>query len=367
MGGLEAAEVDAAIPSDTQDYIQPVTISDVNIPSNNNTSASVEIDCNMEQLASSTISSPISDILNGILKKPAKEKKLIENIKEKVNNKITKKKMNIKESEDYVRTKFVKQIKVVNNPVKHMKCTLCTKVFFNRTDAMDHANNRVCRVYKKPKVVETKCPACGAIFPSKSEFTYHYKKEHARPEQCSQCPGLKLKSLASLKRHLRSVHSDQESFQCSVCPKKYKRKDTLLHHVLNKHQQEGRENNSMKRGNRENKGEEEELEGEPQNKVSHQKFNQTSSDSTVKTTNMTRVDLYALQMKDQGSSIEMEQGQEWIPASLVGSATTSSPSVSTADTNFNSDKSRYITIFFSMTVFYIFLRISAILSAFGPF
>lgn len=85
----------------------------------------------------------------------------------------------------------------------------------------------------KPQSAEEKqylCPRCGKISNTRVSFHVHtFSCKNERNFKCSECGvGFNIKS--SLKRHFRTLHSDEKPYLCKLCAKRYKTKRGVAQH-----------------------------------------------------------------------------------------------------------------------------------------
>jgi len=81
------------------------------------------------------------------------------------------------------------------------------------------------------------CTRCDFQYPTVVEMLSHFVKDHAGSEdhilQCLFC-GRKLQTLLGLENHTR-VHTAEQPYFCSLCPKIYKQECSLKKHIAKAH------------------------------------------------------------------------------------------------------------------------------------
>ena len=77
------------------------------------------------------------------------------------------------------------------------------------------------------------CHLCHKRYSREDHLLSHMKSVHGEKGECSICSKI-LSSPQALKRHMLT-HSSDRSFDCTLCPKTFKRADTLRHHERTVH------------------------------------------------------------------------------------------------------------------------------------
>ena len=102
------------------------------------------------------------------------------------------------------------------------------------------------RLRKRAKVEKTQqppdeyddleCPVCQKRYSREDTLLSHVKDMHWETTTCDVCSKV-LSSYQALLRHFMT-HTDIRPFSCTLCPKTFKRVDTLRYHERSVHRQE---------------------------------------------------------------------------------------------------------------------------------
>ena len=102
-------------------------------------------------------------------------------------------------------------------------CDVCDKSFDKPSQLKDHTHSHT-------NEKGFKCDTCTSQFPTRLRLIRHNKIHQPRREACDQCEA-SFHEKAGLRRHLASVHSDEQNFACGVCDKKFKLSEKLVLHL----------------------------------------------------------------------------------------------------------------------------------------
>ena len=104
-------------------------------------------------------------------------------------------------------------------------CDTCHKSFSTKFNFRRHAISH----HEDPK---HECRVCTKKFHLPSQLKVHMRSHSKETTYlCPQC-GLGFYVNYNLQRHIESVHEKLKPFQCSKCPMRYNRKETLINHEI---------------------------------------------------------------------------------------------------------------------------------------
>ena len=121
----------------------------------------------------------------------------------------------------YTSALFLEQHQVAPYRIKKFKCDLCEAAFTSKHLLNVHEKNHLNIVYK--------CQACGKQFHNVNSFNTHTRKHKEAEYVCQTC-GKKSTTKQKHADHL-TIHSDLMPFSCSICSKKFKRRDLVRTHM----------------------------------------------------------------------------------------------------------------------------------------
>eukprot|EP00188_Purpureofilum_apyrenoidigerum_P000974 Plantae.Rhodophyta-Purpureofilum_apyrenoidigerum.ctg14959.p1 GENE.Plantae.Rhodophyta-Purpureofilum_apyrenoidigerum.ctg14959~~Plantae.Rhodophyta-Purpureofilum_apyrenoidigerum.ctg14959.p1 ORF type:complete len:329 (-),score=41.79 Plantae.Rhodophyta-Purpureofilum_apyrenoidigerum.ctg14959:516-1403(-) len=111
------------------------------------------------------------------------------------------------------------------------ECELCGMKFKRGYDVKRHTKS----VHEKRK--DCICPFCRKGFSQTGHLNEHVRVSHVGSAlACLECDKT-FGAQSKLDRHVRSVHLNLRQFKCDMCPKEYKDKSALKHHLIASHKE----------------------------------------------------------------------------------------------------------------------------------
>ncbi len=110
------------------------------------------------------------------------------------------------------------------------ECNQCEKKFTRKSNLKRHQDS----VHSTVKPFE--CPHCSFSTKRKDILDRHIKEKHLGIKYSCEICNESFTQLASLRRHVNSVHNQEKTFKCSLCDDKFLRKDNLERHIKSVHQ-----------------------------------------------------------------------------------------------------------------------------------
>lgn len=107
-------------------------------------------------------------------------------------------------------------------------CNFCPKSFVKLEDIDKHT------LKKHGDTFPFRCENCKSGFSYEVHCKYHEKKCKKRKYECYLCKDIRRNKI-SLQYHIRSQHSGDKSFGCSLCPERFYINGSILQHMKRKH------------------------------------------------------------------------------------------------------------------------------------
>ncbi|CAL1296250.1 unnamed protein product [Larinioides sclopetarius] len=118
----------------------------------------------------------------------------------------------------------VKRLSVLHTDVKHFICTVCHKVFEEKSYLNKH-------MLIHEEATRFACSVCGLSFTRKSALKTHVlKHEDKKPFQCEEC-GTRFSEKDGLRKH-SILHTSEKPYSCKVCGKSFARSPYLKAHYF---------------------------------------------------------------------------------------------------------------------------------------
>ena len=137
-------------------------------------------------------------------------------------------------------------ITLTHYKIRPYKCELCPKTFGEIRRLRIHIQ------VTHDQIKAYKCELCPKTFGEKSCWSRHIKvvHENTRPHKCELCPKTFGKK-SGLSSHIKVVHENTRPHKCDLCPKAFGTVGCLKKHIKQKHQNEKNPNDQSEKQNRE--------------------------------------------------------------------------------------------------------------------
>ena len=112
------------------------------------------------------------------------------------------------------------------------QCEWCGRILKSKYAWKLHVDIQHKGIPRKMPIKTHLCTLCGKMFPNKTKYAIHQNKEHLniKPYSCTKC-NMSFYAKANLKDHLK-VHEDRRDFSCEICGKSFKMRQNLKMHLI---------------------------------------------------------------------------------------------------------------------------------------